>query len=397
MASYRLAKSLVVLRDQVNAKWPNRSKASDGWIGDASHAARKSDHNPNSAGVVCAIDITNDPAHGADASKLAEAIRTSGDPRLGYVISNGRIANPSIEGGAWRPYTGPNPHNKHCHISVKQSAALWDDARPWKIDGTVIAPPVNAPAVVPQSPLLKRGSKGPEVARLQTLLNANGAIPPLLVDADFGSRTETAVKAFQKARGLAPDGEVGPKTWAALDATKVPDPDRDQQPASEAGPDFDRVVKHYESRSTTVYRIGGLLHGGYGHQIADGAGWQVGDQISDEQIEAWFAEDKALAEKRLRERIDKPLTQNQFDAVCSVIWNGGDWDDPADKADSPLYYHTPLGVLANALNKGDMALAGAIIEALGTKPARDGKVYRGIINRRLTEAELFKGEPYKLR
>ena len=74
--SYRIAKSLGLLAATVNAAAPNRSKASDGWIGDASHAARKSDHNPNRTpgdgipdGVVCALDITHDPANGCDAGE----------------------------------------------------------------------------------------------------------------------------------------------------------------------------------------------------------------------------------------------------------------------------------------------------------------------------------------
>ncbi len=64
--NWRLAKSLETLRSQVNAVHPNRSKESDGSIGNAEHSARESDHNPNSAGVVCAIDITPDPAGGVD-------------------------------------------------------------------------------------------------------------------------------------------------------------------------------------------------------------------------------------------------------------------------------------------------------------------------------------------
>lgn len=44
--TWRLARGLEHLRAQVNTKWSNRSKDSDGSIGDEAHASRSSDHNP---------------------------------------------------------------------------------------------------------------------------------------------------------------------------------------------------------------------------------------------------------------------------------------------------------------------------------------------------------------
>jgi len=41
--SWRLARSLEPLRNEVNAAAPNRSKASDGTIGDTAHSSRASD------------------------------------------------------------------------------------------------------------------------------------------------------------------------------------------------------------------------------------------------------------------------------------------------------------------------------------------------------------------
>lgn len=63
-------------------------------------------------------------------------------------------------------------------------------------------------------PLIKKGSQGDAVKKMQQALNAKGY--KLTEDGDFGSKTEAAVKAFQKANGLEVDGEVGPMTWGVL-------------------------------------------------------------------------------------------------------------------------------------------------------------------------------------
>lgn len=64
-------------------------------------------------------------------------------------------------------------------------------------------------------PLLKRGSSGPDVLTLQSALKQLGFDPHGL-DGRFGPGCEAAVKAFQKSKGLTPDGIVGPATMAAL-------------------------------------------------------------------------------------------------------------------------------------------------------------------------------------
>jgi peptidoglycan hydrolase-like protein with peptidoglycan-binding domain len=46
----------------------------------------------------------------------------------------------------------------------------------------------------------------------------------VVVDGNFGPKTETAVRAFQRAHSLVPDGIVEPKTWAALDGVPTPTP-----------------------------------------------------------------------------------------------------------------------------------------------------------------------------
>jgi hypothetical protein len=135
--SWRVAKSLIHLRDQVNQKAPNRSKASDGTIGDASHASRSSDHNPwvqdAGIGVVTAIDITNDPSDGCDVEKLVQALVSSRDERIKYIIWNRRIISSQVQPWVWRDYNGKNPHTKHCHLSVKDDKALYDSVNEWQI------------------------------------------------------------------------------------------------------------------------------------------------------------------------------------------------------------------------------------------------------------------------
>jgi len=62
---------------------------------------------------------------------------------------------------------------------------------------------------------LKKGSSGEQVTTLQIQLNGRG-LNCGVADGEFGPKTDTAVKSFQKAEGLAADGVVGVKTWLAL-------------------------------------------------------------------------------------------------------------------------------------------------------------------------------------
>jgi lysozyme family protein len=214
MGDWRVAKSLDKLLAQVNTARPHRSKSSDGSIGDASHAASTSDHNPwvrdASMGVVTARDITHDPKGGFDSYKCAEVLRTKRDKRIKYVISNRKIFSSVSSPWTWRTYTGANAHDHHVHVSVQSTKALYDNTADWDLGdlfgGTApSAPDPNA------KPVLRRGDEGEAVKQLQTMLK-------IKADGYFGPDTEAAVTEFQGARKLVADGIVGAYTWAELEA-----------------------------------------------------------------------------------------------------------------------------------------------------------------------------------
>ena len=72
-------------------------------------------------------------------------------------------------------------------------------------------------------PVLKRGSSDPAVRDLQQALKTLG-YDPGLIDGVFGARTESAVKAFQTAREITPDGIVGRVTWINIDEADQSEP-----------------------------------------------------------------------------------------------------------------------------------------------------------------------------
>lgn len=80
----------------------------------------------------------------------------------------------------------------------------------------------SAPTVdKPNRPTIRKGSKGADVKTAQNLLIAKGhKLPKYGADGDFGGETDAAVRAYQRDKGLAVDGIIGAKTWAALLETK---------------------------------------------------------------------------------------------------------------------------------------------------------------------------------
>jgi lysozyme family protein len=275
-----LAKSLQRLVQQVDEIYPNRSKVSDGSLGDEAHASRKSDHNRNVRGDVTAVDITHDPRTGIgpDTWKLAEILRLNRDPRIKYVISNGRIFSSEKAPWTWREYNGSNKHDKHIHVSVLDGT--YEDDSPWDLtagDGVEIPPrPVEpdelrrsmANAIVSFEDAgarlkVSRLNDGtfeiaginsryhePEARALVTLVEAgkdaearkragdyilqytdvvrewtkNAGIEFFARDSFFNRGPKGSALIVQRAVGTAQDGIVGPATRAALVEQEQADP-----------------------------------------------------------------------------------------------------------------------------------------------------------------------------
>ena len=221
---WKLAPALAKLIAETNEKWPNRSKASDGTIGDAAHQKRDSEHNPDENGIVLAADIT---LGGTNRAAFLDAV--IGDPRVHYVINEGKIYSRSNKWIA-KTYKGANKHIGYAHVSLRNRVsedasaatvkAAANDTSSW-FDGD---PEPEKEESKPVS-VLKKGSKGARVKTLQQGLNRvfpayRKAVAPkgklLTVDGIYGDHTARWVMEFQRRVGLNPDAIVGEKTVASL-------------------------------------------------------------------------------------------------------------------------------------------------------------------------------------
>ena len=205
-----LASSLERFRDEVNQRWPKRSTASDGTKGDPAHAARRSDHNPDSdsepPGVVRAWDITNE---GIDVGEvIAAAIK---HPSTWYVISRGYIYSRTY-GFRKMKYGGSNPHNSHIHVSILAGDKAEDSRVPW-FKTTSFPLPQGEVFGYRKSSKVRNGSESPEnrkaVLRIQKRMGAweTGV---------YDMQTSLRVLRWRLWKKLGRGSTTGPVVWDAM-------------------------------------------------------------------------------------------------------------------------------------------------------------------------------------
>jgi peptidoglycan hydrolase-like protein with peptidoglycan-binding domain len=221
--NWHLAPSLAALRTEVNTRWPNRDRSSDGAVGDARHQASTNSHNParypggpgvGTQGSVHALDIT---ARGIDVTALLNAV--VGDPRVWYVIHNGQIWSRTT-GWAPRAHRG-DPHSTHIHINLREEshaaavAAEQDTTRWLGGSGSRGASVTAGRTTSGTTPALSTSA----TKALQRALIAKGFTIPSGPTGWYGPETTKAVAAFQRSQGWsgrAADGIAGEQTLRRL-------------------------------------------------------------------------------------------------------------------------------------------------------------------------------------
>lgn len=201
---WRTVPSLNALMLEHDEKYPKGNSSLDGTVASKKHDQNNpaSDHRPRpftGQGVVRAYDWWFPDL--ATGESIFDAIRATEDRRISYIIFNRQIVSSTNQPWVVRPYNGPNPHDRHGHLSVR--AELDGNDSPW-----------NVWTSIDDEMVLKEGDTGNAVARYQQGLVAQN----LLAKADgvFGPLTVAAVKTYQRHADLPQTGQIDGITGSLL-------------------------------------------------------------------------------------------------------------------------------------------------------------------------------------
>jgi len=130
------------------------------------------------------------------------------------------------------------------------------------------------------------------------------------------------------------------------------------------------LIRAFEGLELKAYKCpAGVLTIGYGHTKTVTAGMV----ITEEEAEALLREDLLWVEETINNKVTVPLTQSQYDALASFIYNVG----------SGAFTKSTL---LRKLNTGDYVGASAEFKRWNKA---DGRVLKGLVRRRKAEQELF--------
>ena len=138
------------------------------------------------------------------------------------------------------------------------------------------------------------------------------------------------------------------------------------------------LIKHFEGCELEAYQCAaGVWTIGYGHT----KGVQPGDEWSEDHANHMLEVELEEYENYVNTAVNVPLSQNQFDALVSWVYNLGNGN---------LTSSTMLKVL----NSGDYDGVPAQIKRWNKA---GGKVLEGLNRRRQAEADMFVGEDWTFR
>lgn len=139
----------------------------------------------------------------------------------------------------------------------------------------------------------------------------------------------------------------------------------------EAGIEF---IRQQEGVELQVYADPiGLLTVGVGHLVTARDGLNLGDTITEQQADAFLRADLQVAERAVSELVKVKITQAQFNALVSLIFNIG-------------RARFAASTLLRLLNRGDYDGAAAQFEKWVNA---GGRKFPGLVNRRKAERALF--------